>query len=150
MPTQKPSELPSITSLAARVRDGEATQRSLAAEYGVALATIQNRFSYAGFASTGESMQQAQARELRTALASAVKVWWQPWMDGAVCAQTDPESFFPEKGCSTREAKRVCLGCDVREQCLEWALANGERFGIFGGTSERERRKIEKQRKAAA
>ena len=50
------------------------------------------------------------------------------WQEKALCAQTDPEAFFPEKGGSTREAKRVCLSCDVRDDCLEYALANDERF----------------------
>jgi WhiB family transcriptional regulator, redox-sensing transcriptional regulator len=65
--------------------------------------------------------------------------------DGALCAQTDPEAFFPEKGGSTREAKKVCLSCDVRAECLEYALAHDERFGIWGGLSERERRKLKKR-----
>ena len=64
------------------------------------------------------------------------------WQERALCAQTDPEAFFPEKGGSTREAKRICSGCDVRAECLEYALANDERFGIWGGLSERERRRL--------
>ena len=64
------------------------------------------------------------------------------WHERALCAQTDPESFFPEKGGSTREAKRICSGCEVRAECLEYALANDERFGIWGGLSERERRRL--------
>jgi WhiB family redox-sensing transcriptional regulator len=67
------------------------------------------------------------------------------WQERALCAQTDPEAFFPEKGGSTREAKKVCLTCDVRSECLEYALANDERFGIWGGLSERERRKLKKR-----
>lgn len=67
------------------------------------------------------------------------------WQERALCAQTDPEAFFPEKGGSTREAKKVCLACDVRGECLEYALANDERFGIWGGLSERERRKLKKR-----
>ena len=59
-------------------------------------------------------------------------------------AQTDPEAFFPEKGGSTREAKRVCSGCEVRTECLLWALENDERFGIWGGLSERERRRLKR------
>ena len=66
------------------------------------------------------------------------------WHERALCAQTDPEAFFPEKGGSTREAKRVCGSCDVRAECLEYALANDERFGIWGGLSERERRRIKR------
>ena len=67
------------------------------------------------------------------------------WQERALCAQTDPEAFFPEKGGSTREAKKVCLGCDVRGDCLEYALAHDERFGIWGGLSERERRRLKKE-----
>ena len=67
------------------------------------------------------------------------------WQADALCAQTDPEAFFPEKGGSTREAKRICTTCDVRDQCLEYALQNDERFGIWGGLSERERRKLKRR-----
>ena len=67
------------------------------------------------------------------------------WQERALCAQTDPEAFFPEKGGSTRDAKRVCLSCEVRGDCLEYALQNDERFGIWGGLSERERRRLKKQ-----
>jgi len=66
------------------------------------------------------------------------------WQENALCAQTDPEAFFPEKGGSTREAKRICMGCEVRDKCLEYALANDERFGIWGGLSERERRRLKR------
>ena len=59
-------------------------------------------------------------------------------------APTDPEAFFPEKGGSTREAKRICLGCEVRDACLDYALAHDERFGIWGGLSERERRRLKR------
>ncbi len=67
-----------------------------------------------------------------------------PWQDSALCAQTDPEAFFPEKGGSTREAKKVCRSCDVRTECLEYALEHDERFGIWGGLSERERRRLKR------
>jgi WhiB family redox-sensing transcriptional regulator len=64
------------------------------------------------------------------------------WWDRALCSQTDPEAFFPEKGGSTAASKRVCLSCEVRTECLEYALANDERFGVWGGKSERERRSL--------
>lgn len=67
------------------------------------------------------------------------------WQERALCAQTDPEAFFPEKGGSTREAKKVCTQCEVRAECLEYALENDERFGIWGGLSERERRKLKRR-----
>jgi WhiB family redox-sensing transcriptional regulator len=67
------------------------------------------------------------------------------WQSDSLCAQTDPEAFFPEKGGSTRDAKKICASCEVRTMCLEYALENDERFGIWGGLSERERRKLRKR-----
>ena len=72
------------------------------------------------------------------------------WWFAGLCAQTDPELFFPEKGGSVREAKAVCAGCPVRAQCLEHALAHGERFGVWGGLSERERRRLQLHAGSAA
>lgn len=66
------------------------------------------------------------------------------WMAEAKCLDADPEAFFPEKGGSTREAKRICSSCAVQQDCLQWALANDERFGIWGGMSERERRRLKR------
>jgi WhiB family redox-sensing transcriptional regulator len=64
------------------------------------------------------------------------------WMSQGLCAQTDPEAWFPEKGGSTRAAKQICLSCDVRDECLAYAIEHGERFGIWGGLSERERLRL--------
>lgn len=69
----------------------------------------------------------------------------QSWQERALCAETDPEAFFPEKGGSTREAKKICTGCEVKLECLEYALGNDERFGIWGGLSERERRRLRRR-----
>lgn len=71
------------------------------------------------------------------------------WGDKANCKGVDPDLFFPERGASTRESKEVCRGCTVREECLEFALVSGEKFGIWGGLSERERRRIRRQRSQA-
>jgi WhiB family redox-sensing transcriptional regulator len=68
------------------------------------------------------------------------------WQERANCLGVDPDLFFPERGASTREAKSVCRGCEVRLECLEYALAQGEKFGIWGGLSERERRRVRRQR----
>lgn len=62
------------------------------------------------------------------------------WREDALCAQSDPDAFFPEKGGSVAEAKRVCAPCPVQAACLDYALRNDERFGVWGETSERERR----------
>lgn len=71
------------------------------------------------------------------------------WKQHGNCLGVDPDLFFPERGASTREAKAVCAGCMVRAQCLEYALDNGEKFGIWGGLSERERRRLRRQRAIA-
>jgi len=62
------------------------------------------------------------------------------WMDLAACRETDPDAYFPDKGGSSRQAKAVCMRCEVRLQCLEWAMDNDEKFGIWGGLSDRQRR----------
>lgn len=68
------------------------------------------------------------------------------WQELSNCLGVDPDLFFPERGASTREAKEVCRGCVVQNDCLEFALASGEKFGIWGGMSERERRRIRRGR----
>lgn len=64
------------------------------------------------------------------------------WKADGICAQVDPDLWYPEKGGSTKKAKKVCSNCPVREQCLNYAMDHNERFGIWGGYSERERRKL--------
>lgn len=61
--------------------------------------------------------------------------------DGKVpsCTNADPDTFFPEKGGSTAPAKAICGPCPARDVCLEWALTTGQKFGVWGGLSERER-----------
>lgn len=66
------------------------------------------------------------------------------WKQLGLCSQVDPDLWFPEKGGSAREPKRICQDCPVRAQCLEYALETDQRFGVWGGTSERERRKIKR------
>ena len=75
------------------------------------------------------------------------------WVTAANCLGVDPELFFPGRGESTRAAKEVCAGCTVRTECLDHAIAVPERFGVWGGLSERERRryrqKVRNQQRAA-
>ncbi|MBT3155155.1 WhiB family transcriptional regulator [Streptomyces sp. CHD11] len=72
------------------------------------------------------------------------------WRSGAACRTADPELFFPI-GTSgpalmqTEQAKAVCRGCPVREQCLDWALETGQSIGVWGGTSETERRTLRRR-----
>lgn len=64
------------------------------------------------------------------------------FMAQARCAGLDPELFHPGRGESTTPAKEVCRGCPVRTACLDYALDNRERYGVWGGLSERERRRL--------
>ncbi|MFI1197733.1 WhiB family transcriptional regulator [Micromonospora sp. NPDC020750] len=68
------------------------------------------------------------------------------WQAEGLCAETDPEAFFPEKGGSPRPAKKVCSRCDVQADCLEWALTTRQPYGIWGGRTEPERRAILRRR----
>lgn len=70
------------------------------------------------------------------------------WREHAKCRGLDPELFFPQRGESTAEAKAICAVCPVRVQCLEYALLNDERQGIYGETTGRDRRRIRRRRKA--
>jgi len=72
------------------------------------------------------------SRELIRALATA-SGRPEHWRDRALCAQADPEMFFPSKGKPARPAKRICQACEVRAECLDYALQAGEEHGIWGG-----------------
>jgi WhiB family transcriptional regulator, redox-sensing transcriptional regulator len=64
------------------------------------------------------------------------------WMRDAACAATDPELFFPDSRSPASEAKEICASCPVRPECLEYSLAAAEEFGVWGGLTEKERRKL--------
>lgn len=68
------------------------------------------------------------------------------WSISAECVGYDPDMFFPERGGATAAAKELCRVCIVRQDCLDYALDNGIHHGIWGGTSERQRRVIRRQR----
>lgn len=68
------------------------------------------------------------------------------WHSKASCLGLDPNLFYPEQGENHPEARATCAQCPVKDKCLEDALANGEKFGIWGGTSVRERDSIKTQR----
>jgi len=84
---------------------------------------------------------------LREALTAGYDLEWQ---DGANCTGANANLFFPERGASTRTAKAICRACAVRVDCLEFAITTGEKFGIWGAMSERERRRVRKERQIAA
>ncbi|MFI5756249.1 WhiB family transcriptional regulator [Streptomyces sp. NPDC051569] len=72
------------------------------------------------------------------------------WLRQAACVDADPELFFPvgESGPAAEQAeraKRICHGCPVEKQCLEWALSTGRTSGVWGGTDEEERRRLRRR-----
>ena len=73
-----------------------------------------------------------------------------PWTVDAACADADPDLFFGEHGRPATEAKAICAGCPVRAECLDFALEGRERFGIWGGLTEKQRRVEARRRKQAA
>jgi WhiB family redox-sensing transcriptional regulator len=74
----------------------------------------------------------------------------QQWRSKAACQGLDPEIFFPLDDEDGAEAKAVCDACPVRESCLEHALGHREKDGVWGGATERERRRIIRQRRRTA
>jgi len=72
------------------------------------------------------------------------------WRQKAACIGYPPEAFFPTDGVGVDAARQICAECTVRDPCLEYALANRENHGVWGGCSERERRRILKRRRAEA
>ncbi|KUM73130.1 WhiB family transcriptional regulator [Streptomyces curacoi] len=72
------------------------------------------------------------------------------WRDHSACRHEDPDLFYPI-GTSgpallqTEQAKAVCRRCPVQEQCLDWALDTGQSIGVWGGTSETERRALRRR-----
>ena len=72
------------------------------------------------------------------------------WMERGKCRVIPPETFFPSDGVGVDIARRICADCPVKEPCLEYALRNGIDHGVWGGTSERERRRIARRRRLEA
>lgn len=89
--------------------------------------------------------QGSSKRRPRTAEEQLFDAVERQWHEYGLCLETDPEAFYPDKGGSTREAKMVCQACPVKDECLEYALLNDERYGIWGGLSDRERRRLRKK-----
>lgn len=81
---------------------------------------------------------------------SAVTAGERPaWMQHGACRELDSDIFFPQRGEPTAPAKAICATCPVRTECLNFALDNFEKCGIWGGMSERERRKLRSGRAVA-
>jgi WhiB family redox-sensing transcriptional regulator len=72
------------------------------------------------------------------------------WMAEGKCRELSPATFFPSDGVGVEIAKRICVDCPVRESCLEHALLHNIEHGVWGGASERARRRIARQRRSLA
>lgn len=144
---QRMSDLPPTSELAARVRDGEPL-KDVAHSVRLDPQGLANRLRSAGYMPTGEAERDYRRRLMKDHLKTKLLTYKEPWMQDALCAQVGGDQWFPEKGESTAEAKRVCLSCSVRDACLEYALSNKDRYGVYGGLSESERRKLLKERAA--
>lgn len=86
---------------------------------------------------------------MNSTLVEALAIGQLSWQDYANCRGADADLFFPERGASTRKAKAICTACEVKDECLDFAIVNGEKFGIWGGMSERERRRVRRARTVA-
>ncbi len=71
------------------------------------------------------------------------------WMARGRCRDLDPAIFFPNDGVGVQAAQRICAECPVKAPCLEYALVNRVDHGVWGGASERERRRLLRQRRLA-
>ena len=91
-----------------------------------------------------------QTLELSTIDRSSSESAASMWMSMGACAGTDPEVFFPHDGIGVEIAKKICAGCSITEPCLGYALAHRIEHGVWGGCSERQRRRILRARRAAA
>ncbi|CAN5283230.1 hypothetical protein BH18ACT5_BH18ACT5_15570 [soil metagenome] len=86
---------------------------------------------------------------MNSTLVEALAIGQLSWQDYANCRGADADLFFPERGASTRKAKAICTACEVKDECLDFAIVNGEKFGVWVGMSERERRRVRRARTVA-
>ena len=144
----RPSRLPLLSEIAAMLRAGEPLV-DIATRYGVQARTVSTLLNDAGWSRDGHPHRPKQCSQPLFVHDD------QPWAERALCAQVGGDAWFPEAGTveepkrndvSVFEAKKVCLRCPVRVPCLEYALTHDERWGVWGGLSERERRRLKRER----
>jgi len=98
----------------------------------------------AGIPSHGNDASPAAA-----VMARLLRADLRPWADRALCGQTDPEIFFPDSDTQASEARAICARCQVRSQCLSYAMDAGENHGIWGGLDPQERQRLRRRKIAA-
>lgn len=139
-PSHRKIAMPRAAEIADRIEAGE-TMAQVAASIGRTTATLRQHLLDHGWDSETARPIAQPPRPVATWGAM-----FPAFMADAVCGQTDPDAFFPESGANVREAKRLCnLVCEVREECLTWALDNDQRWGVWGGTSPQERKRMKRE-----
>lgn len=142
-PSHRKPALPRMTDVAARVRAGE-TLDQVAAEYERRGVSLIPHLANAGFSVDGHPIREHPIDDRPPAL----HTWVMPdWYVDALCAQVDPELYYPDTGGTVGPAKRVCLRCPVRPKCLDYAFDNDEPWGVWGGMSAHERHQVRMGRK---
>lgn len=139
--------MPSAIWMARRLREGMPLE-DICNQFERQVKTVVQRLNHAGFGSDG-------VPQTLHPVARVLKPWRviPRFMDQAACAEADPGLFFPNWGQeedrgNTARAKEICKGCDVRAQCLAYALANHERYGVWGGMTTGQRRALETKKTA--
>jgi WhiB family redox-sensing transcriptional regulator len=134
---------PQISDLKVMLIEGVPRQE-IADAFGVDVSTVQYHAYRAGMVTPRGETPALPPAKREPAPQSAGRLFAPPppWMLEALCAQTDPDEFFPDKGEDSEPAKAVCRTCPVTAECLNYALANNEQFGVWGATTPRQRRKL--------
>lgn len=141
-PSHRKPKMPGATELAAMLAAGE-TLEEVAATFERHTHTLIKVLNEAGYSTVdGRPLHTRPGTDDEEPPTLGRAFEFPAWFDDALCAQTGQDLFFPEQGGSSREAKSVCRRCTVAAECLDYALDNHERFGIWGGLSERERRSL--------
>ena len=139
-PTHGKPAVPLASDVAARLQAGE-TLADIAAQCGRTVGTIRQDLLDRGY----DSATALPLPPVRVAVRNVARVWAYPeWSDRALCAQSDPEEFFPDNGQSVAKAKAVCRACPVETACLAYALEHDLRFGVWGACTPRERQAIKR------
>jgi WhiB family redox-sensing transcriptional regulator len=134
---------PPAADIIAAVRRGQ-SYAELAAIYGVSESTLRRRVTDSGLV-----QRRYGSRPIPTT-GRLVDDHAPVWMEQGLCAQTDPEAFFPEIGHSPRAGKQICKACPVVAACLAYALERDERFGVWGGLTPGERKRLKARTQAQA
>lgn len=140
---QAKAKLPGPGELAEMIRDG-LTVDEVADLFDAAPGTVQAALNNGGYRNDGTAHTQSSDEQPEVyALFRPL-----PWADRAVCAQTDPELFYPEKGGDAHTGRALCQSCPVAAECLDYALDNNEQFGIWGGLTAHDRRELRRAHSA--